>query len=178
VPQGNPFTSLNLSGLPFLVRTRGHRSDWWGAPVRPVHSTCRSCTSHISLIWTPIWTFHIWILIYSTRPIQWWSPNCISWSLTTPVGPVGPTGLTGQTRRANFGCEQTPQGCSPAGLSWTCHSFAPFVPRTAASLLPTCHSILPLSSWGRRHRCRRKARARGVRRPNDIHEQARWLRAR
>jgi hypothetical protein len=65
----------------------------------------RSCISHISLIRTPMWTFHIWILIYSMRPIQWWSPNCILWSLTTPIWPVGPTGLTDQTRHANFGCE-------------------------------------------------------------------------
>jgi hypothetical protein len=103
-PQGNPFTNLNLSGLLFSVRTGGHRSDRWGAPVRPVHSTCISCISHISLIRTPIWTFYIWILIYLTRPIQWWSPNCISWSLTTPVWPVGPTGLTDHTQDVPILC--------------------------------------------------------------------------
>jgi hypothetical protein len=57
--------------------------------VRPVRPACRFWRSHISLIWTLIWTFHIWILIYSMRPIQWWSPNRILWTLTTPVWPVG-----------------------------------------------------------------------------------------
>jgi hypothetical protein len=107
-PAGNHFTSLNLSGLHFRFGQGGHRSDRSGAPVRLVCSACRSCISHISLIRTPIWTFHIWILIYSTRPIQWWSPNYNLWSLTTPVWLVGPIGLTGQRRRANFGCEHMP----------------------------------------------------------------------
>jgi hypothetical protein len=80
-PQENPFTSLNLPGLLVLV---GHGGTGQTGPVRP----CRSCISHISLIWTPIWTFHIWILIYSTRTIQWWSQNCILWSLKTVVWPV------------------------------------------------------------------------------------------
>jgi hypothetical protein len=76
-----------------------------------VHLACRSCRSRISPIWTPIWTFHIWSLICSTRPIQWSCPNCILWTLTTPVWPVGPIGLTGQTRPANFGCEQLDHIC-------------------------------------------------------------------
>jgi hypothetical protein len=100
-PQGNPFTSLIYQDSSFWLRIGE-------APVRPVHPACRSWRSHISLIQTPIWTFHIWILIYSMRPIQWWSPNRIWWTLTTPVWLVGPIGLTSRTRSANFGCEHMP----------------------------------------------------------------------
>jgi hypothetical protein len=95
-PQGNPFTRLIYQDSSIWLRIRE-------APVRSVHPACRSWRSHISLIRTPIWTLHIWILIYSTRPVQWWSPNRILWTLTTPVWPVGPTGLTGRMIPANFG---------------------------------------------------------------------------
>jgi hypothetical protein len=51
-------------------------------PVKPpgphgltARVTWRSSRSHICLIRTPNSTFYIWISIYSTRPIQWGSPN-------------------------------------------------------------------------------------------------------
>jgi hypothetical protein len=51
-PTRKSFYKPNLPGLLNLARNRG-------APVRPVHPACRSCRSHISLIRTPIWMFHI-----------------------------------------------------------------------------------------------------------------------
>jgi hypothetical protein len=104
-PVRKSFYMPNLSGLLNLARNRGGTGLTGEGPVHPA---CRSWRSHISLIQTPIWTFHIWILIYSMRPIQWWSPNRISRTLTTPIWPVGPTILTGRMIPANFACEHMP----------------------------------------------------------------------
>ena len=82
------------------------RSDRPCQPVWPDCPGCRSSESHISLIRTPNWTFYIWILIYSTRAIQWWSLFCILNKFTRPVWPVWTRGLAGSPCRANFGHQQ------------------------------------------------------------------------
>jgi hypothetical protein len=119
-PARKSFTSLNLSGLLVSVRTGGHQSHRWGAPVRPVHSMCKTCISHISLIRTPIWTFHIWILIFTRRDLSNGEVQIVFYGLWThrsdrwdpQVWPV-------ETRRANFWCEQIGKPTGWKDLYWT-----------------------------------------------------------
>jgi hypothetical protein len=56
-----------------------------GPPGPTAQVTWRSSGSYISLIRTPNWTFDIWILIYSTRPIQWRNPNYLLRTLARAV---------------------------------------------------------------------------------------------